>query len=388
MKYLTYIVRNARRNPVRTSLTIASMAISLFLMMLLVSFVSINNEVAKSRQAYHRLITMNSQGFAGKVPISCVGQIAGLDGVVAASPFLWYMGKYGEETIPFAQFGVDADTVFTVRDDLTIDKDQLRAFQEDKAGCVLGRQLAESRGLKVGDPLPLKGDLYPFSLNLTIRGLYDAPPNTDRPTCLFHWEYLDEGLKRDHQGQMSGNAGIIFAKCRNAEVMPRLAKQIDAMYANSDTPTRTQAEDAWILMFSEMMGDLRTVINRIGLAVVVSLLCVAGNSMAMALRERTTEIAVLKAIGFSRALVLSLVLAEAVLVAGLGGALGTLGCKWLCSALDIATLTGGIFPFFFVSWDTALLGLGVSLFIGLGSGIIPALLAARLSVINGLRKVV
>jgi putative ABC transport system permease protein len=388
MKYFTYIARNARRNPVRSLLTIASMAISLFLMMILVAFFAINSEVAAARRGYHRILTLNSQGFAGLVPIARVREIAALDGVIAASPYLWYMGKYRDEIIPFAQFGVDADTVFTVRDELSIAPDQLKAFREDKAGCVLGRKLAEARGLKVGDPLPLKADLYPFSLNLTIRGIYDIPPNSDRPACLFHWEYLDEGLKRDHQGQMSGNAGMIFTKCRNADVMTRLARQIDAMYINSDTPTRTQAEDAWILQFSEMMGDLKGLIQKIGLAVVVSLLCVAGNSMAMSLRERTTEIAVLKAIGFSKPLVLSLVLAEAMLVAGLGGVIGALGCKLLCDMVDVAQFTGGFLPFFYVSWPTALQGLAVSLFIGFWSGFVPAVRAAELSVVNGLRKVV
>ena len=388
MKYVTYIVRNARRNPVRSFLTIVSIAISLFLMVFLVAFFAMNNEIAAKRKGYNRLITMNSQGFAGMVPITRVREIAALDGVVASSPFLWYMGKYQDEIIPFAQFGVDASSVFAVRDDLTISRAELDAFQQDRAGCVLGRKLAVSRGLKVGDVLALKGDLYPFDLNLTVRGIYDIAPNIDRDACFFHWEYLDEGLKRDHQGQMSGNAGMIFTKCKSAAVMTRVASRIDAMYGNSETPTRSQAEDAFIQMFSDMMGDLKGLIQKIGLAVVVSLLCVAGNSMAMSLRERTTEIAVLKAIGFSEPLVLTLVLAEAVLVAGLGGVIGAVGGKLLCDVVDVAQFTGGFLPFFYVSWSTALLGLGVSLFIGFWSGFIPAVRAARLSVVGGLRKVV
>jgi putative ABC transport system permease protein len=187
---------------------------------------------------------------------------------------------------------------------------------------------------------------------------------------------------------MSGNAGIIFAKCRDAQVMTRLSRQIDAMYSNSETPTRTQAEDAWILMFSEMMGDLKGLIQKIGMAIIVALLCVAGNSMAMSLRERTTEIAVLKAIGYSKPLVLSLVLAEAMLVSGLGGVVGALGCKLLCDVVDVARFTGGFLPFFYVSWSTAMQGLAVSLFIGLLSGFVPAVRASELSVVNGLRKVV
>jgi putative ABC transport system permease protein len=387
MKYLRYIVRNARRNPVRSLLTIVSIAISLFLMMILVAFFAMNNEIAAKRKGFHRLITMNAQGFAGLVPIARVREIAALDGVVASSPFLWYMGKYQDEIIPFAQFGVDASSVFTVRDELSISRPELEAFQQDPAGCVLGRKLATAKGLKVGDVLPLKGDLYPFDLTLTIRGIYDVPPNSDRDACFFHWQYLDEGLKRDHQGQMSGNAGMIFTKCKNAEVMNRVSRQIDAMYVNSETPTRSQAEDAFILMFSDMMGDLKGLIQKIGMAVVVSLLCVAGNSMAMALRERTTEIAVLKAIGFGKPLLLALVLAEAMLVAGLGGLIGAVGGKLLCDVVDVAQFTGGFLPFFYISWATALLGLGVSLLIGFGSGFVPAVRAARLSVVNGLRKV-
>jgi putative ABC transport system permease protein len=248
--------------------------------------------------------------------------------------------------------------------------------------------LAEDRGLKVGDRLPLEDGVYPYNLDLTIRGIYDGPANRDRRMCVYHWEYLDEGLKRDAKGQGAGNAGIIVIKCQNGDVMTSLSRKIDAQYLNSDTPTRTQTEEAFGKMFAEMMGDLQGMMRNIGLAVVFSLFCVSGNAMAMALRERTTEVAVLKAIGFSKGLVIFLVLAEAVLVSGLGGVLGAIGSKLLFDAVDISPYSGGFLPFFFISWSTALMGLAVSLFIGFASGFIPAINAARLSVVNGLRKVV
>jgi putative ABC transport system permease protein len=355
-------------------------------MMILFSFLTISNEYFESLRIYNRIVTMSSNGFSGRMPIARVHEVAALDGVVAATPFAWYGGKYAEETVPFAQFAVDADTFFTIYDELTIPAAQLKAFREDKAGCVIGRKLADDRGLKVGDPLPLKADAYPFDLTLTIRGIYDGPVKRDRRMCVFHWEYLDEGLKRTAPTQ-AGNAGMVVAKCRSGELMTRLTRQIDNMYVNSDRPARTQTEEAFGKMFSEMMGDLNAMIRNIGLAVVFSLLCVAGNSMAMALRERTTEVAVLKAIGFSKPLVVSLVLAEATLVAGLGGLLGALGCKLLCDVVDVAQFSGGFLPFFYISWSTALLGLAVSLFVGFGSGFVPAIRAAQLSVVNGLRKV-
>src|SRR4051794_30764611 len=158
MKYLHYIYRNARRNPVRSLLTIASTAVTLFLMMILVSFFSINSEVADELDEYSRIIAMNAQGFSGTLPISRVHEIGAIKGIVAATPFAWYGGKYGEEQMPFAQFAVDADTIFTIYDELTIPADQLKAFRADKAGCVIGKKLAEDRGWKVGDRLPLKGD--------------------------------------------------------------------------------------------------------------------------------------------------------------------------------------------------------------------------------------
>jgi putative ABC transport system permease protein len=388
MKFLTYILRNARRNPVRSVLTIASTAISLFLMMILVSFFTINDEVASSSREFNRIITMSSQGFGGRVPIARVNEIAAMDGIVATTPFSWYGGKYGEETVPFAQFGVDADTFFTIYTEYTIPPAQLKAWQEDKAGCIVGRKLVEDRGFKIGDPLPLKGDIYPFDLNMTIRGVYDAPSNRDRRMVIFHWKSLDDGLRREGRTASAGNAGIVVARCKNADAIVSLSRKIDAEYLNSDTPTRTQSEEAFGKMFSEMMGDLKGMIRNIGLAIVFSLMCVAGNAMAMALRERTTEVAVLKAIGFGRQLVLFLVLAEAMIVSGVGGVIGTIGSKLFFDSYDIAKHSAGFLPFFYVPWSTALAGLAVSLLIGFLSGVVPAVRAARLSVVNGLRKVV
>ena len=388
MKFLAYILRNARRNPIRSTLTIASIAVCLSLMMLLTSFLSINTEVSESVRINNRIVTISSQGLAQPVPIARVREVAARKGVVAASPFCWYGGKYNEEVMPFAQFGVDPETIFEVMNEFEIAPDQLKAFREDRAGCVIGRKLAEDRDLEVGDRLPLKDGVVPYNLDLTIRGIYDGPTNRDLRMCLFQWDMLEEGLKAEFSGAGAGNAGCIFARCANADVMAPLCKSIDDEYANSDTPTRTQTEEAFGKMFAEMFGDMKTFIQSVGLAVVFSLVCVAGNAMAMALRERTTEVAVLKAIGFGRPLVLGLVLSEAVLVAGLGGVVGALGSKLLFDVVDIAPYTAGFLPFFYVPWKTALTGLGFALAIGLVSGFLPALQAARLSVIDGLRKVI
>ncbi len=400
MKYLTYIFRNARRNPIRTLLTVASTAICLFLMMILLAFFAMRDDAARSNVVFNRIICMNRNGFAGMVPIGRVPEIAQLDGVLAVSPFSWYGGKYHDQQLPFAQFAVDAGTVFKVLNEFHVPEKQLADFQASQDGAAIGRRLASDWDLKVGDSLPLKGDIYPVDMDLTIKAIYDGPSNRNLRMCLFHYEYFDESLKRvtmsaasggslaTNSSRTSGNAGMVFIKCKNADVMPAVSQKIDDLYHNSEFPTRTQTEEAFGKMFADMMGDLQNAIYGIGVAIVVALLFVAGNAMAMAMRERTSEVAILKAIGFSRAKVLFLVLTEAVLVASVGGALGTLGCKALCDLVDVARYTNGFLPVFFVPWRVASLGLAVSVLVGLVSGVVPALTAANSSVINGLRKVV
>ena len=302
--------------------------------------------------------------------------------------------------MPFAQFGVDADVIFNIMDELEIPAEELKAFKEQKDGCVIGRKLATERKLTVGSPLPLKGDAYPINLDLQVVGIYDGPHNRDLRMCLFRFDYFDEALKRVASGRsrrtssstpdtgQSGNAGAVYIKCADAGAMAGVCKRIDELYKNSDFPTRTQTEEAFGKMFSEMLGDLKNAIYWIGAAVVVSLIFVAGNAMAMAMRERTTEVAVLKAIGFNKGLVLFIVMCEAVLVAGIGGALGALGCKALFDWYDITPYTAGFLPFFYIPLNITVMGVLVSLLIGFMSGVFPAILAANASVIDGLRKVI
>jgi putative ABC transport system permease protein len=387
MKYLGMIWRNARRNPIRSFLTIASLGVSLSLAMVLISFQTINAEMAGSVRGFHRVVVMSAQGFSQPVPYARLADVRAMPGIDKATPFSWYGGKYNEEVMPFAQFGVDPTTFFAVYDEFKMPTEQVQAWVDDLAGCVIGRKLAEDRKIKLGDPMPLKDGVVPLNLNLTVRGIYDGPPDRDLRACYFHWEYLDEGLRKLPNGG-SGNAGVIIARCKEEKQMATLIKAVDEAYANSDSPTRTQSEEAFGQMFAEMAGDFKWIILFIGLAVGISLLCVSANAMAMALRERTGEIAVLKAIGFGKPLVVSLILAESILIAGIGGLVGSIGIKVFCDYFDLSRYSGGFLPFFYVPWNTALGGLAVALGIGVFSGLFPAWRASRLSVVNGLRKVV
>ncbi len=384
MKTFKYIWRNIRRNPIRSLLTILSVGFSLALMTVLYGFLASQETWKTDAAQANRIVVMNIQGFSGKLPISSVDDVRSTEFVAAAVPFTWYQGAYQDEKMPFAQFATDPECVFEVWPELSIPPEQLAAFKENRQGCVLDRRIAERRGWKVGDRIPLKGTIYPFSLDLEISGIFDSPKNTD--SLYFHWNYLNEGLKQLNYPNID-NAGMIFARVSSAESIPTVIKSIDDRFGSSDTPTRSQTEAAFAQMFVDMLGNVQVLIRNIGLAVVFSLSLVTANSMAMAMRERVTEIAVLKAIGFPRSRVLFMVLGEACAIAMLGGFLGVgMGCLFL---QGMNSLMPQFFPFTVMEmlgpWVSY--GLIAAALLGLISGIVPAIQAAQMSVIDGLRRI-
>ena len=387
MKFLRMILKNARRNPIRAFLTIGSLSVSLALAMVLISFSTVNREMGEKIRQYNRFIVMSAQGFSQPVPIARLNEVKALDGVQAVTTFSWYGGKYNEEVMPFAQFGVLPDSFFDVYNEFTIDPDQLKGWKEDKAGCVIGRKLANERKLSVGDKLPLKDGVSGVNLDLNIRGIYDGPTDRDLRACYFNWSFVDDQLKLK-ASKGAGNAGVIVARCQNSQNMPTLCKKLDDAYANSDSPTKTQSEEAFGQMFEEMAGDFKWIIVGIGLSVGISLLCVTANAMAMALRERTTEIAVLKAIGFQSPLIVFLIVVESMAISSIGGVIGAIGIKKFCDVVDLSRYSGGFLPFFYIPWSTAIGGLLVAVLLGFLSALFPAIRSSRISVINGLRKVV
>lgn len=385
MKSLKYIWRNVTRNHLRTTLTVLSIGISMTLMTLLHGYMAMQEVWGAEAQKYNRIVVMNIQGFSGELPIAYVDRVRQVDGVLAAVPYSWYGGDYEGQRMPFAQFATDPQQAFQVWDEFDIDPQQLSQWQRTRQGCVADRELAEKRGWNIGDRIRVEGTLYPFDLDLELCGVFDAPQYTD--TMWFHWQYLDEGLQQMNAFG-TGNAGTIFAKVAGAERIAGVIEGIDARFASSQNPTRTQTEAAFAQMFADMLGNVRTYILVIGLAVVFSLSLVAACAMAMSIRERTTEVAVLKAIGFPRRRVLSMILGESCLIALLGGAVGVaMGCLFLELLHGV---NAQFFPFGIVDmagvWLLNLLA--VSAGIGLAGGIVPAVRAAQLSVVNGLRQVV
>jgi putative ABC transport system permease protein len=385
MHILFYIWRNLKRNKLRSALTILSVGFSLALMTVLNGYMAMQGVWGKQAETRHRIVVMNSQGFSGMLPIAYVDRVRGVEGVQAATPYAWYGGNYKEEQMPFAQFGVDPQAVFDVWDEFSIDPQQLTEFQKTRNGCVVDRRLAEKRGWKIGERIPLQGTFYRFNLELVLCGTFDS--ETDTGSLWFNWLYLDEGMQ-GLNAPGTGNSGTIFARVGEAESMADVSQKIDERFASSDNPTRTQTEAAFAQMFTDMLGNVQTYIRNIGLAVVFSLSLVAANAMAMSMRERTTEIAVLKAIGFSRRRVLVTILGEACSITMLGGMLGIfMGCSLLELLHNVSSQMMPLSVFEMLGpWLLYLLATAAG--IGLASGTVPAVRAAQLSVIDGLRRVV
>ncbi len=386
MHLMKYIWRNVMRNKLRSLLTILSVAFSLAFMTVQYGFLSVQDVIQRDSQKHDRIVVLNKMGFAAPLPIAHMEKIKKMDGVVATTPFSWFGGNYENRRADFAQFSVDPNSYFEVNSEVEIPDDQLAAFRSTNNGCVVDKQLAESKNWKIGDRIPLQGTIYQVNLDLEIVGIYKGPGNSG--SVYFNWYYLDELLKAANS--FSGNAGSIQVKCQTSGDVPIMCEDIDAKFANSENPTKTRTEAAFAKMFTDMAGDLQTFIRYISLAVMFALVLVTATAMAMSMRERTTEVAVLKAIGFSENRVLSMVLGESFLIACLGGVLGIaagLGILQMASSVPMAAM---LFPFpvsqMLGLWLIGLVGVAGA--IGLISGLVPAIQAARISVVDGLRRVV
>jgi putative ABC transport system permease protein len=384
MKLLRYIFRNVMRNKLRSLLTVMAIWMCLMLMTFLYGYLASMEAWGKEADKYNRVVVMNKQGFDGLVPEKVLSEVREIEGVVAAVPFSWFGGKYGDGSQFFAQFGTDPEQVFKVWAEHKIPADQLEAFKTDRQACVVDRELAERLGLKIGDRVRLQGTYYNFNLDLKLVGIYDPPETT--LSLFYNLKYLDEGLRATAGGRGAGNCGTIFFKAASADIIPTLCSQIDQHYESSETPTNTQTEKAFSQMFVKMQGNIQNFILFIAVFVTISLTLVAANGMAMSMRERTTEIAVLKAIGFQSGRVLALMLGESVVIASIGGVLGVGAGRGVYALVHWAAPM--IVQTSRMPWPVMAWGLVISAAIGLASGIVPAVLAARLSVVDGLRRIV
>lgn len=378
MKYGRLLLANLRRKKLRTFLAAGSFAVALFLFGLL----------AVVRGAFHqgleaagtdRLVVVNKVSIIQPLPLSYRDRLRRLPGVTGVTFANWFGGVYQDERNFFPQFAVDSENYREMFPEFVLSDDQWRAFRADREGCIVGAALARRFHWRLGDRIPIKGTIFPGTWEFNVRGIYRGRrPQDDTTQLWFHWDYLDERTPFQ-----KGFVGWYTVRIADPDDAPRVVKAIDENFANSPWETKTETEKAFAASWVKQMGNIEFLILTIGAVVFFTLLLVTGNTMAIVVRERVRELAVLKAIGYSDRFVLGLILAETVLIAAAGGGSGLALAKLYTLGGDP---THGLLPFFYLPPEAVALGFALALAVGLLAGLLPALSAMRLRVVDALRR--
>ncbi len=379
MKYAHLISANFWRKKIRTLLTLGSFAVAIFLFGLLAilrTAFGVGVDVAGA----DRLVTVNRVSIIQPLPLSYRDRLLRIPGVTGVTHANWFGGVYQDERNFFAQFAVDKETYRQMFNEFKIPDDQWQAFLNDREGAIVGEKLVSRFHWKIGDRIPIKGTIFQGTWDFNIRGIYHGSrPADDTSQFWFRYDYLDE---RRTYGK--GLIGWYTIRISNPDDAVKIAKTVDEMFANSPFETKTETEKAFAAGWVRQLGNIEFLILSIGGVVFFTLLLVTGNTMAIAVRERLRELAVLKAVGFSDRFVLMLVIAESLLLAIIGGGLGLVLVKLLTFRGDP---TGGMLANFYLTNEAAIVGLALALTVGLLAGITPAVGAMRLKVVDALRRV-
>lgn len=375
-------MRNAFRNKRRSFLTMLSIGFSLLLLTLMMSIWRTFYIDVGAPDSAKRVITRDRVSLAFFLPAYYREKIRNIPGVVAVAPMTWFGGRYRDDRAEnfFAQLATDPDEYLKVASDKIVPPDQVAAWQRDRAGAMVDVTLADKYGWKVGDKITLLGTIFPVNLDLTIRGIYhrDPPQNA----LYFNAKYLEESVS-----WFKGQAGWYSTQLANPEDVARVSSEIDGMFRNSPEQTKTESEKAFQLSFVATLGNVKAFILGICGAVVFAILLVSANTMAMSVRSRTREVALLKTLGFTRQRVLTIFVFEAVALAVAGGLLGILGAAGLIQWLTHSSIALGIPIAMKVKAPTMALSLLVAAIVGFLSGYIPAYGASRIDIVEGLRHI-
>lgn len=380
MKYAGLVLANLFRKKLRLTLTIGSFAVALMLF----GFLAVVREAFTGGVAIagaDRLVIINRVSIIQPLPLGYMEKIRRIPGVKSVTHANWFGGVYQDEKNFFPQFAIDVETWREMYPEFKLPDEQWQNFLKDRQGAIAGASTAKRFGWKVGDRIPIKGTFLPGVYEFNLDGIYEGTRQADDETQFwFQWDLFEEKVP----DRFKGNVGWYTVRVENPDNAERVAKAIDAEFANSPYETRTDTEKAFAAGWVKQFGNIQFLILTIGAVVFFTLLLVTGNTMAIAVRERTGELAVLKAVGYSDMFVLVLVLMESLVIAGVGGSLGLLLAKGLTLLGDP---THGLLPYFYLPTRAMVAGLGMALLVGIISGILPAIGAMRLRVVNALRRV-
>jgi putative ABC transport system permease protein len=384
MFFLGLILRNALRHKLRSLLTLLGLVVAILAFGLLSTVVTAwyaNSEAASNA----RLVTRNAISLAFSVPLSYRQKIRAVEGVKDVSYANWFGGIYKDPKNFFPQFAVDPESYLRIYGDYLLPEDELRNFIRDRKGCVVGRRLADNYGFKVGDTVTLKGTIFPGNWEFVVRGIYDGrEAKTDTSQMFFHWDLLNEVMKQKYP-RRANYTGVYVTEIANPEQAAAISLRIDGMFKNSAWETLTETEQAFQLGFVSMTEAIVVAIRLVSYVVIVIILAVMANTMAMTARERLSEYATLKALGFSPAFVAALIFGESMMLAAIGAGAGIALTYPIANAFG--TAMGTLFPSFYVSDATVLRQAVCAAGVGVIAAIVPAYRAATVRIVDGLRSI-
>jgi putative ABC transport system permease protein len=374
-----FVRKNAFRNKRRSVLTVLSIGGSLLLLTFLITIWRSFYDSEPTAQSAQRLIVRHKVSLIFNLPSYYRQKIQAIPGVKEVVNEQWFGGQYKDDKPEhyFAQFGTDPQELLKVYSEFKIPTDQLEAWQHDRAGAIVDVGLAKKFGWKIGDRLNITGKIFPVDLELTIRGIFTPPDPTQ--SIYFNKDYIDEGFPK-----LKGSEGFFAVLADSPGSVSRVAQAIDEEFRNADRPTKSESEHAFQLGFIGMLGNIKAFIMSICLAVVFTILLVSANTMAMSIRERTREVAVLKTLGFTRRSILGLFVGEAVSLALVGGLFGSLLCYFIVTGM---AAQGGYFTGMKVTPLTILAALLIAAIVGIASSFVPSYHAANVNIVDGLRHI-
>ena len=382
MKFVGLVLKSARRSKRRTFLTVLSVAVAVFLFASLRAVIDGFNAGAEAASST-RIVTIRSTSLMFEMPTSHVETIRSMPGVQDVTWASWFGGIYKDPKNFFGQIAVDPEGYLRMYPEVLLTPAERKAFLDDRTGCIVGDGLAKTYGFKVGDKITLKVGIPLYGredYDFNVRAIYKSGgAAVDNQTMVFHWKYLDE------RSVEKGQVGWIITQIANPDQAAQISTAIDQKFTNSPYETKTDTERAFQSSFVSMFGNLNLLLGSIAGAVVITTLFVAGNTMAMSVRERTTEIAVMRTLGFQPATIFMLVAGEGLMMSIVGGVIGVGLARTFVNQNFLSA--GAMIPEIGVNTGNMLVGLGLSVLIGVLAGLIPATMASRLKIVDALRRV-
>jgi putative ABC transport system permease protein len=382
MKFIGLVLKSAKRSKRRTLLTVMSVAIAVFLFAALRAVLDGFNAGAEASSST-RIITLRSTSLMFQMPTSHADVIKSTPGVQDITWANWFGGIYKDPKNFFGQFAIEPESYLRMYPEIVLTPDEKKAFLDDRTGCIVGEGLAKTYGFKVGDKITLKVGIPTYGrqdFDFTVRAIYrTSGAAVDNQSMMFQWKYADE------RSNPKSQAGWYVTKIANPDQAAQVMSAIDAKFANSPYETKTDTERAFQTSFVSMFGNLNLLLGSIALAVVITTLFVAGNTMAMSVRERTTEIAVMRTLGFPSGTIFLLIAGEGLLMSVVGGIVGVGLARAIVNPNFLNA--GGFIPEIGVNNTNVAVGLALSVLIGVLAGAIPATMASRLKIVDALRRV-